>query len=367
MNRVKQDWRDTYSGTFDLTRNVQDKSSVLGVLDSTLRGIGQIFLINNPITGFLLVIAVATNSIWAAVLVLAGSAVSVLTAMLLGYDESVVRLGFYSFNGALFGVLGAVFLIGPWVLTSALLSLLAASVSVPIMKITIEVLVVKFEVPALSLTFGVLGVLMLLLLPATIYGGANVALLQPVERYAKAPDPHLREAVAGGEVGILEGMFNATFRGIGQVVLMDSALVGILIVVAIAAATRIGAVMVILGSCLGAISGLAIGADGYEIFHGLWGYNAAVVGVGLFGIVLEVGWKSFIATGVACLSSGLLYGALSQLLAPWGVIPLSLPLVMIIIGTTFALKDSRVSVLSIPDYSNAEKRIRIRKSMKGSV
>lgn len=351
---------DRFSGTFRASERIEGSSRALGVLDSSLRGIGQIFLINNPLTGLAFLGAVATHSLWAGTLLIASALIATLTALLLGYDSGVVRLGFYSFNGALFGVLGAVFLQGEWMLGNAVFTLLAAAMSVLVMKTTIEVLVVRFDVPALSLTFGVLGILLLLLAPATAHGNGNVALLQPVERFALTPDPVLRESVDGAPVDALTVLFNATFRGIGQVVLMDSVLVGIVIVVGIALATRVGALMCVLGSLTGALAGQAIGADGSEIYHGLWGYNGAVVAVGLFGIVLVPSIKSFFAAVGAAAASALLYGALTQFLAPYGMIPLSLPLVIVIIGAVLAFRGSKIGVIAIADYSNTEQHLRAR-------
>ncbi|QIM17104.1 urea transporter [Leucobacter insecticola] len=351
---------DRFSGTFRLTEHIDRTSRILGTIDSSLRGIGQIFLINNPLTGLAFLIAVTAHSLWSGTMLIGGAIIATLTAVLLGYDSGVVRLGFFSFNGALFGVLGAVFLQGEWVPSNAAFTLLAAAISVPIMQATIEVLVVRFDAPALSLTFGLLGLLVLLLAPATANGNGNLALLQPVERFSQTPDPILRASLEGNAVDSLTGLLNATFRGISQVLLMDSVLVGVLIVIGIALATRIGAIMVILGSFAGALAGQAIGADGSEIYHGLWGYNGAVVAAALFGIVLVPSVKSFIATIVAAAASALLYGALSQFLAPYGIIPLSLPLVIVIIGSVLAFRGSRIGVIAIANYSNAEHQFSVR-------
>ncbi|RBP63612.1 solute carrier family 14 (urea transporter) [Brevibacterium sanguinis] len=347
-----------YSGTFEATAAIDRRSAVLGSIDSALRGIGQVILINNPVTGIIFVLGICLHWPWAAVLTLSCALVSTLVATALRYDHESIRNGLYSFNGTLFGVLGAVFLLGEWAIHAVVISLFAAALSVPVMKITVEILVVKLEVPALTLTFALLGSLTLLLLPATANGRANLALLQPVTRSQAPTDPGLREQLTGTPVGLVEGLFHATFRGIGQVVLMDSVLVGVFIVLGIAAASRIGAVMAVLGSLAGALAGVGIGADGYSIYHGLWGYNGAVVAVGLFGVILEARRTTFVASVVAAAVSGLLYGALSQLMAPWGIVPLSFPLVLAILGTVFALKGLPDAIVPLGEHSTAETRLR---------
>nr|WP_161976624.1 urea transporter [Kocuria rosea] len=360
-NSTRNAWLDRYTGTFSFSGELSERSRALSVLDGTLRGVGQIFLMNNPLSGLLLVVAVASVSLWGALLFLGGSLVGTLTALLLGLPRELWRAGLYGFNGALVGILGAVFLAGDWNLRIAAFTLLAAALSTPVMHATIIVFVEKLGVPALSVTFGVLGVLLLLLAPAVAYGRANPALIVPVERLAVAPDPVLRSAATAGDVSIGEGLLNATLRGLSEVLLLDSLLAGLLVIIAIALCSPIAAGLAAAGSLTGALTAMVMGADGYEIYLGLWGYNGAVVAVALGGIALEAQWRSVALAIVGAGASALLFGALSEFLGPYGVIPLSLPLVMVIIGTALAAQGmSRVHDVAPADYSTAEKRLRSR-------
>lgn len=360
-NSIRNDWFDRYTGTFSLSRNLPEQSQALSVVDGTLRGVGQIFLMNNPLSGLLLVTAVATVSPWGALLFLGGSLVGTMTALLLGMPRDIWRAGLYGFNGALVGILGAVFLAGDWNIWVAFFTLLAAALSTPIMHTTIIVFVEKLGVPALSATFGVLGILLLLLTPAVAYGRADPALIVPVERLAVPADPVLRSAATGGDVSVGEGLLNATLRGLSEVLLLDSVLVGLLVIIAIALCSPIAAGLAVAGSLTGALTAMVLGADGYEIYLGLWGYNGAVVALALGGIALEAQWRSVAVAIVGASASALLFGALSEFLGPYGVIPLSLPLVMVIIGTALAAQGmSRINDVTPADYSTAEQRLRIR-------
>lgn len=360
-NSIRNAWFDRYTGTFSLSQSLPERSRALSVLDGTLRGVGQIFLMNNPLSGLLLVVAVATVSLWGALLFLGGSLVGTLTALLLGLPRDVWRAGLYGFNGALVGILGAVFLAGDWDPRVAVFTLLAAAASTPIMHATIIVFVEKLGIPALSVTFGVLGILLLLLAPAVAYGRADPAMIVPVERLAILADPVLRGAETGGNVSIGEGLLNATLRGLSEVLLLDSLLVGLLVIIAIALCSPIAAGLAVAGSLTGALTAMAMGADGYEVYLGLWGYNGAVVAVALGGIALEAQWRSIAIAIAGASASALLYGALVELLGPYGVIPLSLPLAMVIIGTALAAQGmSRVHDVAPADYSTAEQRLRSR-------
>ncbi|WP_367404901.1 urea transporter [Kocuria marina] len=359
-NSVRNAWFDRYTGTFSLSQNLPEQYQALSILDGSLRGVGQIFLMNNPLSGLLLVVAVATASPWGALLFLGGSLVGTLTALLLGMPRGLWRAGLYGFNGALVGILGPVFLAGDWNLWVAVFTLLAAALSTPIMHTTIIIFVEKLGVPALSITFGVLGVLLLLLAPSVAYGRADPALIVPVERLGTSADPVLRSAT-GAAVSVNEGLLNATLRGLSEVLLMDSLLVGLLVIIAIALCSPIAAGLAVAGSLTGALTAIVMGADGHEIYLGLWGYNGAVVAVALGGIVLEAQWRSVAVAIVGASASALLFGALSEFLGPYGVVPLSLPLVMVIIGTALAVQGmSRIHAVDPADYSTAEQRLRIR-------
>lgn len=100
-------------------------------------------------------------------------------------------------------------------------------------------------------------------------------------------------------------------RGIGQVFFQDHALTGTLFVVGIALSSPLMAVGAVVGSAIG--SGLAWGlkSDRGEILAGIFGFNAALVGIasffffqpGLVSVVLMVG-GCLVATGLTRLMRG---------------------------------------------------------------
>lgn len=350
---------EKYSEQFAATRNLHESSRALAILDGSLRGVGQIFLMNNPLTGLIMVVGAAVVSPWAAFLFVLGAVIGTLTAVVVGLPTAIWRDGLYGFNGALIGLLGGVFLVDEWSLRVAVFTLLAAGVSTPVMHATVVILTERLGVPALSLTFGLLGVMMLLLAPAVAYGRADIALMLPVERLSEQTDPTLRSAESGNPVDLVTGLFNAVLRSLSEVLLLDSIVLGALILLALLACSRIAAVLAVAGALTGSIVGLVMGADGYEVYLGLWGYNGAVVAVALGGIVLDARWRSIVIALVGAGASALLYGALSELLGPYGVVPLSLPLVVVIIGTALAAQGME-SVRPVPlsEYGAFETRRR---------
>lgn len=350
------------SGTMPYYSKRFDDRPVIAFIDSTLRGMGQICLMNNPISGLLIIIALATNSLWMAAAFIIGGLSATLAAHGFGYDRGVIRAGLYSFNGALMGLLTSAFLTPSWDGAVVFYTVIAAIVTVPVMNATIHFFVVTLNGPALSATFSLVGISALLVAPVVANGRANHALFTPIERTVGEPNTTFRAVADGDPVSVVETLFNAVFRGISEVFLVDSVVTGIILVLAFAVCSRIAAGMAVLGSLVGALTAVAMGADGNTIYLGLWGYNAVVVAICLFGVSLEPRWPAFLYTVVACAASAVLYGAVSQFLGPFGVIPLSLPLVIIIIGSVLALHTSKfIAVVPITEYATAEERNAVRR------
>lgn len=91
---------------------------VLDLLQIWLKGPAQVFLINNAVSGVLVVIGLAVSSRFAALFALAGSAVAILMGFLLGASVSSISAGLYGFSPVLTAVgIGCVFYKPSWRVT----------------------------------------------------------------------------------------------------------------------------------------------------------------------------------------------------------------------------------------------------------
>lgn len=131
-----------------------------------------------------------------------------------------------------------------------------------------------------------------------------------------AIDTSQRATESGPAVGATEGVASAVLRGIAQLFLTDSVVTGIIILVAILVCSRIAAALALLGSVLGMSTGLFLGADGYEVYHGLWGFNSFVSAVAIGGVFVVLTWRSAILAAACAVVAALLFAALSTLLSP---------------------------------------------------
>lgn len=83
--------------------------------NTVFRNVSQIFLINNTVTGVILVTALLVASGWAALFALIGSAVALSAVLALGVNSVAVGNGIYGFNSVLTAIaLGSVFYRPSW-------------------------------------------------------------------------------------------------------------------------------------------------------------------------------------------------------------------------------------------------------------
>ncbi len=87
----------------------------VALLSALLKGPAQVFLINNAISGVLIVIGLLVSSIWAGVFALVGSAVAIFFALIFGASLASIDAGLYGFSPVLTAVgLGCTFYQPSW-------------------------------------------------------------------------------------------------------------------------------------------------------------------------------------------------------------------------------------------------------------
>jgi urea transporter len=80
------------------------------LLEAWLRGVSQVFLVGNAVTGLIFVVGLAVSSWRAAVFALVGSGLGLATALTLGASATAIRSGLFGFSAVLTAIaLGAIF------------------------------------------------------------------------------------------------------------------------------------------------------------------------------------------------------------------------------------------------------------------
>ncbi|HOM11749.1 MAG TPA: urea transporter [Rubrivivax sp.] len=130
---------------------VDAAASAATVVHGLLNGIGQVFFQGEVISGGLFVLGLLVASRRAGVAALAGSAVGLLAAWVLGAAEPALRAGLYGFNSVLVAIaLATVFLAGD---AAAWLYALLASAAAVFVAAALSAAFEPFGLPALTLPF----------------------------------------------------------------------------------------------------------------------------------------------------------------------------------------------------------------------
>ncbi|MBI5415082.1 urea transporter [Candidatus Peregrinibacteria bacterium] len=256
-----------------------------------LRGVGQVMLQNNALTGLLFLVGIFYNSWILGLGAILGNIVGSIFAVFLKYPQEDIKNGLYGFNGTLVGI-AIWFFFGVNVAT-ALAIIISSALSSVIMH-AIQKRIPAFTAPfVLSTWMGIFGIKFLHASPLLISALPQTALLD---------------------------LFSAISIGIGQVMFQENAITGLLFLFGILINSRTAAFYALYASLLGNLLAIFFHLPLSLINIGLFGYNAI-----LCGIVLGTKkWDSFVITNFAIILSVLFFLGLNKL----GIIALTAPFVL---------------------------------------
>jgi urea transporter len=334
----------SFSGTMPAWGASADQRPVLAFLDSCLRGVGQIALMNNPLTGLLILVALFLADLQLGVMVVIGLLASTLTAYLLRLDYGRIRAGLCGYNGALVGAALATFLAPRWG-GAIFIATVVVGAGSTILWVATAAVARAFEMPPLTFPFNFVTIPFLWATFASTRIGRGPGL---AEHALAAPIDPLLRALETGPGGLEAGtLLNALLRGISQLFLADSVVAGILILIAILICSPIAMVMALVGSAIGGLIGLALGADGFDIYHGLWGFNSYITAIAIGGFFLVPTWRSIAYALAAAVAAALLHGGLSIIFAHWGAPSLTLPFCITTVAFLL-IRDATPALQAVP-------------------
>lgn len=308
------------------------------------RGIGQVFLQENAGSGALFLLAVAFGSLYSATALLIGSLVGTATASFVAFQQNrngaefpsaksssplyishnAVRSGLHGFNGALTAVALQLFL--PINAISAVVIVLACIATVPVMS-WLSYMLKRFGLPALTAPFLIVSFVCLIVLRQLNHSSASLAqsILQPVSLADILP-------LFSNEVMLNYLSFSpwitAVFTGVSQVFLQKSVIAGVVIIAGLVVSSRFAALAAMVGSIVGIVCGVLLGAPFETIATGVMGFNGALVAVALvdvFAIRRDLQLLLMIAGSAV---AAILFETLTGSLQPLGLPTLTVPFVL---------------------------------------
>lgn len=279
---------------------------------SSLKGISQVILIENAVSGFIILAAITIASYSLGVITLLSSLIGTLIAKIGGANNESIDQGLFGYNSVLTGMALSLFLTGNdrWLIALAG-SAIAALVTAVVMHFMRQT-----GIPILTFPFIVLTWFLLL----TAYRLVTFKIspdLKPQSLSNWTLDIE-------GETNWLEGAVN----GIGQIFFLDHSISGILLLIAVFwAGWRLG-LYAIVGSVAALLTSYFLGGEHTLIFMGLYGYNAILTILAVSVVFNENGRYALLSgTFAACLTVPIT-ASIDTWLLPYGLPALTMPFVL---------------------------------------
>lgn len=258
-------------------------------VDAWLRSASQVVILNNPLSGLLIVLACCFPSVVVGAHGALGLSGAVVAALLIGFDRQALASGLFGYNGLLVGMALSTFLYRgggeTWDAPVAIACVFGGGLSAILQLSLGNALVPTFRTPPFTLAFNLT---MLLFVLATPHFAVFRAAPPAPTPTATAVDEE--NAPAGATV--LGWLFEASLVSISQIFVCQSAVSGALILCGMLISSRIAAVAAFVGAFLGVAMAYGVGAPAAQIADGLWGYNSSLTAIAALTFFVRHGvWR----------------------------------------------------------------------------
>ncbi|OCA84533.1 urea transporter [Bacillus sp. FJAT-27225] len=287
--------------------------SLFSFLTASLKGISQVMLIENALSGLIMLLAITTFSYSLGIIAFISGLIGTLIGKIGGVDEQTINQGLFGYNSVLTGMALAIFLTGPnrWII--ALVGAgIAAVLTAALMRVMKDMGIPVLTFPFIILTwFTLLSSYRLNVFHLTID-----MVPQDISRW---------ELDISGTIDWPEAIFN----GIGQIFFVHSTLSGILLFVAVFLAGWKLGLYAVLGNAFALLTSFFLGGEYNPIYMGLYGYNAilAILAVSVIYKTDENRFSSITGIVAACLTVPSI-ASLTTWLQPFGLPALTMPFVL---------------------------------------
>ncbi|KAM9102881.1 urea transporter 1 isoform 2-T4 [Sarcophilus harrisii] len=285
---------------------LKDKPIILQFLDWILRGISQVVLINNPISGIIILIGLLVQSPWFTLTGCLGNIVSTLTALLLKQDRSAIAAGLHGYNATLVGILMALFCYKGDYYWWLLFPVIVMSMTCPIFSSALGSVLCKWDLPVLTLPFNMA---LSMYLAATGHFNPFFPTKLPATSVPNVTWSHIN----------VPELLKAIPVGIGQIYGCDNPWTGGLFLFAILISSPLMGLHAAIGSILGIIAGLTLSAPFENIYLGLWGFNSSLACIAIGGMFMALTWQTHLLSLACALFTAYLAIALTHIMAVLGL------------------------------------------------
>lgn len=295
-----------------------------------LRGMGQVFFMDRPVAGTIMIAGLAAADLWLALFSLVGIAIATVTAWLARLDGDAIGAGLQGYCAALVGAASYVTwgVSGPAWLSVAVGAIVVVSVTVALATVLNSRPLRGFRLTVLTAPFCIVS-----------------GVIAVVARGVVGPSGPVPPATVEGPVDVL----TSALTGIGQVVFADSAASGALILLALFVGSWRAGAGAALGAAVTTLAALAVGLDQSLTAQGLHQYSAVLVGIAVLAVVMPDSrprWLPWLVAAAGALATMLLPPVLSAL----GIPVYTWPFILVtwVIAAGYAVTQNRRAAVSSP-------------------
>ncbi|WP_233711248.1 urea transporter [Lederbergia citrisecunda] len=290
------------------------EGDIFQFLITSLKGISQVILIENALTGVIILIAITSTSFLLGVVSLLSSIIGTFIGKIGGADEAKIKQGLFGYNSVLTGIALTLYMSGPYHWIIALFGAAVTAILTASMMHTMKYL----ELPVLTTPFIILTWFMLLV----TYRLKVINLTKELV----PQDLSNWKLNIEGDINWIEG----TFSGIGQIFFLDNTLSGIILFIAVfLAGWRLG-LFAVVGNAVALLVSYWLGAEHLLIYEGLYGYNAILAMIAVGSVYNDnKQWVQPLLTGIlAAILTVPLTASVATWLLPYGLPALTMPFVL---------------------------------------
>lgn len=282
------------------------------LISASLKGFSQVILVENAVSGFLILIGITLHSPSLGVMAFLSALVGTITAKYCGGDRTMISAGIYSFNSVLSGITAILFLSGDkrWFL--ALLAAALASLAMAILSKWFA----KWGVPVLTIPFVFITWIGLLVAYRTdkLYMNPDFVTSSPAQWNLPIE----------GTPTLLVGLI----KGIGEVFVIDSLWTGSFILIGLFLAGWRFGVYAIIGTFVSWLAAYFIGVDTQSLNLGLYNYNAVLTIIAVSLVFDNKAEKTPLTGIIAATLTVPVTAGLELLLNPLGLPALTFPFIL---------------------------------------
>lgn len=237
-----------------------EKNKYYYLITTSLKGISQVILIENTISGLIILAAITIVDYRLGIIALLSSIIGTLTGYAAGADKNTVRQGLLGYNSVLIGLALSTFLTssirwGIALVGAAFVAIFTAS-CIHFFK--------NLKIPVLTFPYIVLTWIFLL-------AAYHLQIFKLTSELLPQDLSHWKLHIEGN-LSLLDGLVN----GVSQVYFQTNLLAGILILLAVFFDNWKSGIYVIVGTIVGFSTAYCLGAEFEILTQGLYGFNAVL-------------------------------------------------------------------------------------------